>query len=1137
MLSFGLSLAYFTSSANAKGVSFSFQKLEVQVSTTGGNYSANDSSISLANKAVGNNIVDSVKVKLSSDSSATGYIRAKVYYSATNAEAISINTAIALNSLLPTATATGSGYAWKLSTDGYYYLVTSGSELKVADNTTGYTLFNSVIKVPDLAQAFNKMAVDTSNVALNVVAEAIQSENLTNKDGTKVNTVEGLTNLITEAKIFTNVTNAGYIVNFDSKGGATIPSQAVTSETITLPQVSGTNVTWYSDTALKNSVGTSGSNYSVTKNVTLYAKYTANSIIVFFDSDGATSGTTTLNSQSLNTTSNTTQTINVPQNLVKEGYEYNGKFIATANGVSTTLTATNGKISFTISNNQLNLESQTLTAGQAFTIKPNWIPKSTEGSAGTKKYLTDAQIYMRKTDNDDWVEVGELAFSINYGESLPQHMVTYNGEVIKSYNYYFIKGAEDSSYTFHVIGRNEYLGERSVLVQILPADIEGEINLSNAYAPVVGSVPILNSTLTTVKDEKVALYYYLTKQTVVDSYSSTTYLVGTNVNGKILDTEGSYCYERNAGTVIEMDGRLVPVSNSKYCRIKYPDFQNFSSILPVLSKSGNYTLFIMAKADNHKWKKCYINLYVNISGSSSSSTMVNYVGENGNIIQSLAYGSGSAVNVSKSVVSPPPTKTGWNFIGWNTTSTATTALGSYTMPAYNVNLYAIFSKTVKANFNANAGSASVSGMPSVQSGNAIYNSYGMEFPASINIPNATPSRSGYNFKGWADSSGATSATYSAGQAIELSGDKTLYAVWQNANDLYISLTDTTTYYYLNGSLYTYLGNITEYKCSDCGVSYTDEYAFLMSTCSKKRSTGFHEKTSSVMYVCSNCGDMDSTSTAHYHPSDTECSRCEGYGKLYSNCNITTNITSSEHVACTSHKATSTWLNRQGMERPGMITVMGACIYCDAIGGAAFPIETIEQNGKPDTVTWSNEIVNCKYCKQNYSNVSSSECPKRESSTYYSCSRCGKIWGTDPGKVKCYSSGRMCTSCKGTGSKGRSYSRTAYYKCKHCNEYINNSWYGIPNPAYAKCYAAEIEAAHGIEDEVTATKYRYVGVYGDDVSKLMDMSSKLSSSDSVYYWSDEYGAIKVGSEITSSNGGQYIIKSITGNQVYARRKNT
>ena len=250
----------------------------MQVST-GGDYTSG-SSTTLGSKTVGSNIVDNVKIKLSDSSSTSGYIRAKVYYSGT-IDAISINTAIALNSLLPTETYSASGYAWKLGSDGYYYLITSGDTLKSVDKSSAYTLFDTAIKVPDLMQ-FNGLALSISNVTLNVVAEAIQSKNLTNESGTEVNTVTALTNLITSAKIFTNVGNAGYVVNFDSKGGSKVSSIVTTNDSIELPKVGTQSVTWYSDSALTKSFGASNVSKTVTSNITLYAKYTANKVVMFF---------------------------------------------------------------------------------------------------------------------------------------------------------------------------------------------------------------------------------------------------------------------------------------------------------------------------------------------------------------------------------------------------------------------------------------------------------------------------------------------------------------------------------------------------------------------------------------------------------------------------------------------------------------------------------------------------------------------------------------------------------------------------------------------------------------------------------------------------------------------------------------
>ena len=49
---------------------------------------------------------------------------------------------------------------------------------------------------------------------------------------------------------------------------------------------------------------------------------------------------------------------------------------------------------------------------------------------------------------------------------------------------------------------------------------------------------------------------------------------------------------------------------------------------------------------------------------------------------------------------------------------------------------------------------------------------------SVTISSVVPTRSGYTFLGWADSASATSASYQPGGSITLSGNKTIYAVWE-----------------------------------------------------------------------------------------------------------------------------------------------------------------------------------------------------------------------------------------------------------------------------------------------------------------------------------------------------------------------
>ena len=118
--------------------------------------------------------------------------------------------------------------------------------------------------------------------------------------------------------------------------------------------------------------------------------------------------------------------------------------------------------------------------------------------------------------------------------------------------------------------------------------------------------------------------------------------------------------------------------------------------------------------------------------------------------------------------STKPQKDGYDFQGWATSSNATSAQysagGKYTANS-SVTLYAVWTKKqYTITFNANGGN----GGPSTQT-----KTYGTDLVLST----STPSRDGYDFKGWATSSNATSAQYSAGGKYTANAAVTLYAVW------------------------------------------------------------------------------------------------------------------------------------------------------------------------------------------------------------------------------------------------------------------------------------------------------------------------------------------------------------------------
>lgn len=127
-------------------------------------------------------------------------------------------------------------------------------------------------------------------------------------------------------------------------------------------------------------------------------------------------------------------------------------------------------------------------------------------------------------------------------------------------------------------------------------------------------------------------------------------------------------------------------------------------------------------------------------------------------------------DVTLTLSSTHPTRTGYTFQGWSTSwngGVAYYAGGAYTANA-NVTLYAIWELiTYPILFNANGGT----GGPSSQT---------KYYGTILTLPNTIPTRVNYDFLGWATSASATTATYSPGGPYTVDAGATLYAVWKLA---------------------------------------------------------------------------------------------------------------------------------------------------------------------------------------------------------------------------------------------------------------------------------------------------------------------------------------------------------------------
>jgi len=137
-------------------------------------------------------------------------------------------------------------------------------------------------------------------------------------------------------------------------------------------------------------------------------------------------------------------------------------------------------------------------------------------------------------------------------------------------------------------------------------------------------------------------------------------------------------------------------------------------------------------------------------------------------------------NTEFTISTSTPTFDGHTFIGWSVSETAaaadyqpgdliTVTTATTTLYAvWEVNVPPVVEYTYTLHYNANGGT----GAPVEQSMTTAANK------VSFNINTATPSRSGYVFKGWSTSSSASTASYQPGGTITVTNtNTTLYAVW------------------------------------------------------------------------------------------------------------------------------------------------------------------------------------------------------------------------------------------------------------------------------------------------------------------------------------------------------------------------
>ena len=131
------------------------------------------------------------------------------------------------------------------------------------------------------------------------------------------------------------------------------------------------------------------------------------------------------------------------------------------------------------------------------------------------------------------------------------------------------------------------------------------------------------------------------------------------------------------------------------------------------------------------------------------------------------------------------TRSGYDHIGWADKADAVTAKYTGGDPIVltkdnpTKTIYAIWMPFFELKYDANGGT----GAPASQTRTAAHPTVNR---VTFTVPNQTPSKEGYTFKGWADSATATTAQYQPGGTVDVKHEnspKTVYAVWEGSDPI------------------------------------------------------------------------------------------------------------------------------------------------------------------------------------------------------------------------------------------------------------------------------------------------------------------------------------------------------------------
>lgn len=255
--------------------------------------------------------------------------------------------------------------------------------------------------------------------------------------------------------------------------------------------------------------------------------------------------------------------------------------------------------------------------------------------------------------------------------------------------------------------------------------------------------------------------------TVTTSGASATYSTALNIENNYMYLSGGSTY---LSWSITIDGATQSGTINRINSGQWLQLGTYSRTISKGTSSRTVGISFKASSPNNS-----ISAYRSGASGSANQTLAALASHT--VSYNANGGTGAPSNQTKwygsilTLSSVQPTRTGHNFRIWNTAANGSgtnySPGGQYGNDA-NVTLYAQWTAhTYTVAYNANGGS----GAPGNQT-----KTYGV----NLTLSSTRPTRTNYNFKGWATSSSATTAQYQPGGTYSANAAVTLYAVWELA---------------------------------------------------------------------------------------------------------------------------------------------------------------------------------------------------------------------------------------------------------------------------------------------------------------------------------------------------------------------